>query len=365
MKNLKQIATVASALGAILVVYSLFGRSSYSIGSEFCWVDPDLKNTKRVGISLKVIDKKSDVIEFSLTHVMATDLMQSMTARYSQMSDSVSQERLKGIIEKNTLTKSACGDLYSQKEKLAGLIETEVKKQAALDAEAKVKKDADEKEANAKLAVEIDASKKLLENPDEVFCVFDKNDQYGKPVEYFVTKYIGSHERNDKSLGYEFTQGKYESETRKIVPADTNSIGAITTYWTIEQFHDALPLDRVIKGKDRCIAEIEKRHEEKIKQFEALNIKVNQIICTSYSTYKVIGFENSYEDKTSIGRRRAILSPVELNAKGRAITSEYGSKNWADRDSIVDPKNNYNLNESECLAKMQEEQKKKKSQETF
>lgn len=365
MKNLKQIVTVASALGAILVVYSLFGRSSYSIGSEFCWVDPDLQNTKRVGISLKVIDKKSDVIEFSLTHVMATDLMQSMTARYSQMSDSVSEERLKGIIEKNTLTKSACGDLYSKKEKLAGLIETEMKKQAALDAEAKVKKDAVEKEASAKLAVEIDASKKLLEKPDEVFCVFDKNDQYGKPVEYFVTKFIGSHERTDRSLAYEFTQGKYESETHKIVPADTNTIGAVTTYWTIEQFHDALPLDRVIKGKDLCIAEIGKRIAAKVKTFDALNIRMNQIICTPYSNYKVTGFETGSTSSSTLGGKKALMVSVELNDKGRAIASEYAGKDWLDQERLTDSKNNYNLNESECLVKMQEEQKKKKSQETF
>ena len=349
MKSMKQMLAVAFVLGTVFVAYSLFGRSSYSIGSEFCWVDPDLQNTKRVGISLKVIDKKTDVIEFSLTHVMATDLMQSMTAKYSELSDSVSEERLKGIIEKNTLTKSACGELYSQKQKLTQLIEVEMKKQAALDAEAKAKKDAEEKETKAKLAIEMDEAKKLLEKPDEVFCVFDKADQYGKSVEYFVTKYIGSHEHTDKTLYYEFAQGRYDSEAHKILPEDKS------TMWELSEFVSALPRNLVITGKDRCISEIEKRHAEKVKLFEALNIKINQIVCTPYSTYKVIGFENSYEGQTSIGRRRVILLPVELSDKGRAIASEYGSKNWADRDTIVDQKNQYNLNESECLAKMQEE----------
>ncbi len=357
MKNIKPILA-ASMLG-LFVVYLLVGRSSYSIGSEFCWVDPDLLKTKRVGLSLKVIDKKNDTIEFSLTHVMATDFMQSFTAKFNQLQDSVSEERLKGIIEKNTLTKGACRELYSQKEKLTALIKEEMRKQESLDAEVKLKKDAEDLQAQAKLAKSLEEAKERLKTPGEVFCVFDKADQYGKPVEYFLAKYIGTFEMADKTLKYEFSQGSFNSAAHKIEPEGDSKI------WDLQQFVNDLPSDRAIVGKERCIAEIEKRHAEKIKSFNALNLKINQIICTPYSIHKIIGFENTHEGATSIGRPSAVLLPAVFNKTGRAIASDNSSKYYADEPEIKDPINKYNLNEAECLKKMQEENQKKKSKEIF
>lgn len=343
------------------VLWAISG-SSYSIGNEYCWVDPNMKETQRVGLTLKIQDKKNGVIQFKMTHVMSSIVMQSLTSKFNETMGESSEERLKNIIAENTLTKGACGELYSKRQELDKLLAEAVKIREQKEAEAKIQKEADEKLAKEKLAVELEQTKEFVKEPNEIFCLFGDENDWGR--DYSVVKYIGigKYKRQDGSENYEFVKGIYNSKSKTIEPSKSGyNNEPENVFWTLEQIHENLFTKKAIRGKDACVAEMNKVIAEENQFFDSLNLKLNQVICSDYSYKKIVEFSTDMDSPTTL--RAKSVRVVDMDTKGgRVIASDYGSKTYLNKKSL---KENYNFNEAECLKKAQEDYVKKQAKETF
>ncbi len=116
----------------LLIALGYFANSSlnkYPINSEYCWLDINFAKTQRIGLSLKVLDKKNNEIQYLFTHVMAHAVLQNMVGTHGVSSGSSSIAKFEQLIEENTLDSATCTKMHSIRDKISQVLEDEVKKE--------------------------------------------------------------------------------------------------------------------------------------------------------------------------------------------------------------------------------------------